>query len=181
MSGPKPTGATATVTTWLPLPDTGVAADLLAMLPAGYEELRSLYASLWDLDIDAVTLELCRLRLATLIGSRADLAVRDPRAVAAGLDEAQVAALPAWPSSPLFSDQQRAGLGFVEQYVIDAHGITDEQAAAMHAHFTPQQLATLTIAMATFDALARVRALLSTDGSPSALPTHDADVGVALT
>ena len=167
---------TTPITTWLPHP----GGDLLALLPAGYDELRALYASIWELDIDAVTLELCRLRLATLIDSRADLAVRDPRAVAAGLGDAQVEALPAWPTSSLFTAAQRAALGFVEQYVIDAHGITDADAAAMHEHFTPQQLATLTLAMATFDALARVRAVLGAEATRTGMHLSDTAVGVAL-
>jgi alkylhydroperoxidase family enzyme len=167
------------VTTWLP-PVAGAPDDLLALLPAGYDELRALYAGLWETDFDPVTLELCRLRLATLVRSTADLATRDPRAVAAGLDEELVGDLPSWPSSSRFTDAQRAALAFTEQYVIDPQGFTDADAERMHRHFTPPQLATLTTAVATFDALARVRALLRADPATSTLPTRDATVGVTL-
>jgi alkylhydroperoxidase family enzyme len=139
----------------------GAAPEVLAGLPTGGAQLAALYAELWDAGVDAVTLELCRLRMATLIGSAADLAVREPRAVAAGLTEELVAALPDWPTSPRFSDAQRAALDFAEQYVIDAHGFTDADMIAMHDHFTPPQLAALTTACATFDALARVRTVLA--------------------
>ena len=171
------------VTTWLPDPSDGPAppADLLELLPAGYDELRALYAGLWDAGVEPLTLELCRLRLATLIGSAPDLASRDPRALAAGLDEKMVDALPAWPTSSLFNDAQRSALGFTEQYVIDPHGFTDAEAAAMHNHFSPTQLATLTIAVATFDALARVRAVLTIEADRTNLPVRNAEVGVALT
>ena len=134
---------------------------MLAGLATGVPELAALYAELWDAGVDAVTLELCRLRMASLIGSAADLAAREPRAVAAGLTEDVVDALPSWPSSERFTDAQRAALGFAEQYVIDAHGFTDDDMARMHEHFTDPQLAALTTACATFDALARARTVLA--------------------
>lgn len=165
------------VRTWVP----GPGDDLLALLPAGQDELRSLYAGLWEADVDPVTLELCRLRLATLVRSDADLAAREPRAVGAGLDEAQVEALPGWPSSPHFTEAQRAALAFTEQFVIDPQGFTDADAARMHEHFTPPQLATLTTAVACFDALARVRAMLTVErDSSTSLPTRAATVAVTL-
>ncbi len=134
--------------------------DVAALLPTGGDELRALYAALWDVGVDPLTLELCRLRMATLIGSTADLAMRQPEAVAAGLTEELVAALPAWPTSDQFTAAQRSALAFAEQFVIDAHGFTDADMAGMHDHFTEPQLAALTTAVATFDALARVRAAL---------------------
>jgi len=85
--------------------------------------------------------------------------VPDPRT---GLDAAVVDALPSWPTSPMFSDAQRAALGFAEQYTLDAHGVTDEQAADLHRFFSSTQLTTLTMAIAVFDALARMRAIVTT-------------------
>ena len=143
----------------------GDVTDLAALLPTGGDELRALYAALWDVGVDPVTLELCRLRMATLIGSTADLSMRQPEAVAAGLTEELVAALPAWPTAEEFTPAQRCALGFAEQFVIDAHGFTDDDMRGMHDHFTEPQLAALTTAVATFDALARVRAALGTTES----------------
>ena len=57
--------------------------------------------------------------------------------------------------------EQRCALALAEQYVIDAHGFTDDDMAVMHEHYTDPQLATLTTACATFDALARVRTVLA--------------------
>ena len=57
--------------------------------------------------------------------------------------------------------RERAALGFAEQFVLDPHGCTDEQMRALQSYFTGPQLATLTTAVAVFDALARVRAALS--------------------
>jgi alkylhydroperoxidase family enzyme len=170
---------TAPLTTWLPVPDG--TPDVLGLLPAGYDELRTLCRSVWDADVDAVTLELCRLRIATLLRSPVDAAARDPRAVEAGLDEVTVEALPSWPTSPCFTDAQRCALGLAEQFVIDPHGFTDADAAAAHDHFTEPQLTTLTFAIAVFDALTRVRRVLTTDPDRGTRGTHTARVTVAFT
>jgi alkylhydroperoxidase family enzyme len=137
--------------------DTWLAAgalDPLSLLPVAQDELRALYDALWVADVEPVTLELCRIRIATLIRSRADLAVMSP------IDAALVDALPSWPSSPLFTDAQRAALAFTEQYVMDVEGFTDADTDKVKAHYTAPQIATLTIAVATFDALTRVRAMV---------------------
>ena len=51
-------------------------------------------------------------------------------------------------------------LAFTEQYVLDAHGVTDELCAELNTHLPPPELAALTTAIATFEALARSRAAL---------------------
>ncbi len=134
-------------------PDGGGLRDLV---PAAREQLHALYDGLWEGGVDPATLELCRIRIATLIGSAADVDAREPRA---GADEALIEQLPAWPTAATFTDAHRAALGFAEQFTLDAHGVTDAQTADLHHHFSPAQLATLTTAIAVFDALARVHAI----------------------
>lgn len=149
---------TVAVNTWLPVePGT----ELLSLLPAGLEHLEALYAGVWSAGVDAATLELCRVRICTLIGDEIGRSVRDPRAPASGALDAQLAELASWPRSPRFTDAQRAALGFAEQYVIDPHGFGDGDAARMHEHYDEPALTALTMAVAVFDALARVRRLLT--------------------
>ena len=169
------TMASAPAPTWLAV-DDGV--DLLGLSGAAYGELCHLYDGVWDADVDPVTLELCRLRLATLLRSPLDLAAREPHALAAGLDEETIAALPEWPTSPRFSAAQRAALAFTEQFVMDAHGFEDGDVDGLLEHLSPPQLATLTIAVAVFDALARVRLMLTLPEGGSRLPTHMVHVAV---
>jgi alkylhydroperoxidase family enzyme len=142
-------------------PDLGRSSGALDELTTGVVELQALYDELWVSGVDPVTLELCRLRMATLIGSADDMAMRDPRALAAGLVEETIEDLPAWPTSDRFTGAQRCAIGFAEQYVIDAHGFTDDDMVLMHEHYSDAQLATLTTACAVFDALARVRTVLA--------------------
>ena len=120
--------------TWLP----GAPVDVFSRLPAGAGELDQLYAQLWDRDVDHQTLELCRARITTM-----------------------VTGTPIEPAPQPETDAQRAAVGFAEQFVLDPHGCTDEQMRALQTYFTGPQLATLTTAIAVFDALARVRAVLS--------------------
>lgn len=125
--------------TWLPAADGGASPDdVFALLPAGAGELDDLCAQLWDRGVDDATLELCRARITMMVtGTPVESALR-----------------PA-------TDAQHAAVGFAEQFVLDPHGCSDEQMRALQMHFTGPQLATLTTAIAVFDALARVRAVLA--------------------
>jgi alkylhydroperoxidase family enzyme len=121
--------------TWLAgLPDGDTDWDRLAALcPEAFDALAGLVAAAWD-ETDPVLLELARLRIATLLDNRGELARHSQRARAAGLRDEQVAALAAWPSSPLFTARERACLGLVEQFVVDANGVTDGDVAAVTEH-----------------------------------------------
>ena len=66
---------------------------------------------------------LARARIATLLGIAAP---GDP-----GAERERLAALPAWPSSPLFGERERASLGFAEQFVLDVSATTDAQRAEL--------------------------------------------------
>ncbi len=46
-------------------------------------------------------------------------------------------------------------MGYAEQYALDPHGLRDSDFEALREHFTDAQLATLTLAVAMYDALAR--------------------------
>jgi len=152
--------------TWLPeaAPGETPLDRVFGLTPAAYARFRALYASLWDPTvIDPAVLELCRLRIAMLLGAEGERRVRCSAARAAGCTEAQVSALAGWPESPLFTDVQRLCLGFAEQYVLDPHGFRDEDFTELRVHLDAPAIATLTLAVAVFDALARFRLALDVD------------------
>jgi alkylhydroperoxidase family enzyme len=91
-----------------------------------------LYDSLWAGGVDATTLDACRDRIDALLRLESD--------PTAGRE---------------LSSAQRAAVDYAEQYALDPHGLRDEDFVALHAHFDDAQLATLTLAVAMFDALAR--------------------------
>jgi alkylhydroperoxidase family enzyme len=129
--------------------------------PVAYDRFRELYGGLWDPSvIDPRVLELCRLRIATVLGCVAERAVRYDDASSAGLTERDVAELPRWPTSDRFSPAERACIEYAEQYVMDPHQLTDAHFEALHAHLDEPALATLSLAVAMFDALTRFRLAL---------------------
>jgi len=120
--------------TWL---SVEAGTDVWDLVPDAAVALRALYASLWDAGIDPAVLDACRARVEAVV---AGLPRSDPEDGGAAV---------------------RAAVAFAEQYALDPHGVTDADAAALHDLFTPEELAVLTTALATFDALARVRVVLS--------------------
>jgi hypothetical protein len=132
---------TTPFTTWLPVPP---GTDVWDLLPAPSEHLHALHAELAQADLEPSMLERCRARMEALVRGEGD-----PTAGEAT------------------SDAERAAIGFAEQFVLDPRGVTDAQAEELHRLFTPPQLAALTTAVATFDAVARVRAVLA---DPAGVP-----------
>jgi len=99
--------------------------------------LEDLVQALDGVGLDPGLLELCAARIEQLIG---------------GAPSAQ--------SRACQGDKAETVLAFTEQYVLDAHGVTDELCRGLSAHLTPPELAALTTAIATFEALSRSRAVL---------------------
>jgi alkylhydroperoxidase family enzyme len=108
-----------------------------ASWPVPFGALADVVVAAWDAT-DPVLLELCRIRMATLLAYPAEQARRTVRARAAGLDEAKVAELPRWPTSPRFDARERVCLALAEQFVIDANGVTDEHIADVTAQLGPE-------------------------------------------
>lgn len=126
-----------------------------------FEHYRVFYAQLWqDRLVDPIILELCRLRVAQLHRSASELAVRYQPAIDAGLTEEKVAALASWPTSPLYTDHERACLAYTEKFVIDVHTITDDESAAVAAGMSSPEVVALSLALGLFDGLGRFRMIL---------------------
>jgi alkylhydroperoxidase family enzyme len=125
-------------------------------------EMTTLDDAVWESEhTDATTLELCRLRMATLLNSRAELAYRTPSALAAGMDEDVVAELANWPSSPRFDDAARACLAFCEQFVIDVASLDDATATAVRSSLGDSAFVTFVHALKVLEQ--RIRLTLAWD------------------
>ena len=120
-------------------PTNEVIASLLSAHPDVAMSLEVARQRAWEL-VDPILLELCRLRIAMLLGCRAEFASRTPAAVAAGLDEASVDVLSRWMTSPLFGPRERACLAFTEQFVVDVAGLDDATAGAVRHELGEQGL-----------------------------------------
>jgi alkylhydroperoxidase family enzyme len=150
-------------TTWFPgLDDAGGVLDQVANLRPEYGmALKAVERALWAQDaLDPVTLELCRLRIAQLLRCTDALAERTPTAVAAGLDKAMVEVLPRWSTDDRFDARLRACIGYAEQLLIDAQGVTDEQAATVIAAVGEGGFLVLTYGCGLFETTQRARLVL---------------------
>jgi len=152
------------------LPATGAGATPLdrvfGLRPDLYEPFRAFYAVFWtERLVDPVVLELCRLRVARLLGCESEQQVRYAPALDAGLTEEQIARLPDWPRDPSFTGAQRAALAFAEQFVLDPHGIDDDCRDAVIDHLELAGLVALCEALALFDGFCRFRTILGVEAA----------------
>ena len=148
--------AIGTDVAWATANTSTVIDRVLARQPSVAEHLAEAHRQTWQA-LDPILLELVRLRVAMLLGCEAELAERTPAAVDAGLDEAMVAALPSWPTSPLYGPRERACLAFVEQWVIDVASLSDDDAYAVSEILGPDGLATFAAALLVIEQRQRLR------------------------
>ncbi len=129
--------------------------------PNLYREFRDFYALFWEAGlVEAALLELCRLRIAAILGCESELALRYESAREAGLDESKIAALDDWSHDERFSEFERAALAFAEMFVNDPHAITDEDAHAVAKQLGDEGMVTFVEALALFDGFSRFRVML---------------------
>ena len=101
--------------------------------------------------VDPVLLELARLRIAMLLDDASALARRAPAQLVPGLDEAKLADLGNWPSSPRFTELERACLALTEQFVGDVANVQQEDVDAVLAHLSPAQCYSFVMALLALD------------------------------
>jgi alkylhydroperoxidase family enzyme len=134
--------------------DEGEWAGLRGLFSEVADSFAQLHSVVWEL-VDPVLLELCRLRMAGLLGFKSGLALRSDPARRAGLTEDRIGALPSWPTSSLFSERERAALAMTEQFVIDPNGVDDALAARLLEHMDATEVYTFVNALWAVEALQR--------------------------
>jgi len=161
-------------TTWIgETPQTGdhQAGDraferVFSLRPDLYEPLCEFSGLFWHRRlVEPAALELCRLRVAQLLGNQSELATRTRTAVDAGFTEDHVAQLAAWPTAPVFTAAQRACIAFAEQFVIDPQGVDPAMRDAVSKTSSEPELVALSEALAV--AMSPSRSLM-TPTRPSA-------------
>ncbi len=148
--------------TWLTI-ESGALAErdaVLSLKPEFYDGLRNLLRIGWRAT-DAHLLDLCRLRLAQMMSTRAELAGADPDLLRELED---------WRSSSAFDARERAALDYAEQYHIHHSGLTDEQKAELGRHLTERQIYTFVYALWANDSYMRVLSLLDVEPDPPSQP-----------
>lgn len=137
-------------------------AGLTAMASDPIERFVELHAAIDD-HVDPVIVELCRLRIAALLGSRRALALRRTNARTAGLTEDKIDALAGWVESPLFSPAERACLTFAEQFCLGAYTVTEAHVAALLEHLSPDECYAFANGVWVMEAMQRMAIVMGVD------------------
>lgn len=134
----------------------GTAAVITAVLhghPDIAEALDATHRASWAA-VDHRLLELCRIRVAQLLGCDEEADARTP-GVAVTADE--LASVSAWPTSPCFDATDRAVLAWCEQFVIDVAAMDDSTVTPVRDHLGDGGLIDLTNALLVIEQRQRLR------------------------
>ena len=154
--------------TWLPEQAPGRTGfeRVLGLRPELRDDFEAFADLIWNRGgLSPVTLELCRLRVAQILGCDGELRRRSASAQAAGLTEETIAALDDWRNSERFYPPEQACLALTEKFVLDPRGVSDADVAAVTAHLSPAQVVALVEALALLDGFMRFRAILAADAA----------------
>jgi alkylhydroperoxidase family enzyme len=134
-----------------------VIARVLECGPPGLaevsEQLQAADAAAWAATSPRL-LELCRVRIAILLGCVAEADARTP---GSGVADEVLAAIRSWPTDPRFDAVDRACLGFTEHYVIDVASIDDDTVAAVREHLGDEGLVNFVNALLVVEQRIRLR------------------------
>lgn len=97
-------------------------------------ELHAVHDAAWAA-ADPELLELCRLRVAMLLGNQPELDARTSGAVS---DGRKIEHLAQWPTAGCFTERDRACLAFTEAFVIDVASLDDATAQRAAAALGPE-------------------------------------------
>ena len=116
------------------------------------EHFSAFYQQFWQLpQIPAITLELCRLRLAQLHSSDTEW-----QRIEVSVSPEQRNSLQQWPTAGCFNSAEQACLAFTEVYAMDVQSISDELADAVKLHYQDAGLVALIEALGVFDGMTRM-------------------------
>jgi alkylhydroperoxidase family enzyme len=136
--------------------------------PEVFEAYAAYVDEVWSSDaLPPGTMELCRLRIAQLLGAAREQAVRLGAEVP-GLED-KLTCLSSWPDDPRFSTSDRACLAFAEQFVLDTQALDDPTAEAVRAEVGDAGLVTLALGVGLAEGMVRAAVVLGAqpDGARS--------------
>jgi AhpD family alkylhydroperoxidase len=122
-------------------------------------------------EIDGQCRELAVIRVAVLNNVEYVIRAHGPAyALKEGLTPEQVAAIADWPSSSLFSDDQRALLAYVDAMTRQID-VPDTVFSEVRKHFTERQTVELTMLIGAYNMLTRFLKALRVDPEPLSIKT----------
>lgn len=127
--------------------------DYSKAAPGAMRAMNGLESYLAQCGLEPSLRELVKLRASQLNGCAYCVDMHSLDARAGGETEQRLYALPVWEETPFFSARERAALLWTEQLTLIARDrVPDEIFAQVRPHFTDEELANLTLAVATINA-----------------------------
>jgi AhpD family alkylhydroperoxidase len=121
--------------------------------PGAMRAMSGLEAYLADCGIEPALKELVKLRASQINGCAYCVDMHSLDARAKGETEQRLYALPVWQETPFFSERERAALLWTEKLtLISLDHVPDEVYEQVRPHFTDEELANLTLVIATINA-----------------------------
>jgi AhpD family alkylhydroperoxidase len=131
--------------------------DLRAASPDGYAAMLNLSAHVRGCGLDASLLELLKVRVSQINGCAFCIDLHVTAARKQGVDDQRMHLLAAWREAPVFSDAERAALGWAESLTrLPVTDAADQAYANVCAHFKEAQVADLSLAVAEINAWNRL-------------------------
>lgn len=151
--------------------ETAHFSSVLAHQPILAKRFAELYGALWASDVlSARTKEICRMRNARITACGFCRQVRFAKPRDAGLDETVIDEVTDdYATSPRLSAPEKAALRFTDALIFDPALFDGDAREQLERHFTPPQIAELTLAVMLFLALAKV--LITLGLEPDSLDT----------
>ena len=128
------------------------------VIPGATEAIQGLFKALGKVSVPGTTLELVHLRASQINGCSFCLEMGVRTAKKNGESDERLGTVAAWRETPYFTDEERAALALTEAVirVADSAGVPDEVWDAAADHFDEEQLAAITLMIATTNLVNRV-------------------------
>lgn len=127
--------------------------DYSQAAPGAMKAMNALEVYLARCGLEPSLKELVRLRASQINGCAYCVDMHSLDARAGGETEQRLYALPVWQETPFFTERERAALLWTEKLtLISIDHVPDEVFKQVREHFTEEELANLTLAIATINA-----------------------------
>jgi AhpD family alkylhydroperoxidase len=123
--------------------------DYRALAPGVLEGLDAIGLAIKAAGVEERILELAKMRASQLNGCAQCVQIHINASRRLGIPIQKIDMIAVWRESPIYDAEERAVLAWTDLLTDLTHSeITDEAYAAIHEHFTPEQVAALTAAIA---------------------------------
>ena len=131
--------------------------DPFSVAPKSMPAMLALEEHVRNSGLEHSLVELVKIRASQINGCAYCIHMHTRDARASGETEDRIYLLDAWRESPLYSDRERAALGWTEALTLVAHTrAPDDAYDAMAAHFEPPEQVRLTLLITTINAWNRI-------------------------